>query len=267
MTTPTYLLEVGARGADRLALIHDIYGPTSRRVLSQVDLRGKRVLELACGTGSMTRFLAKEVGPNGCVVGVDSSEAQLAAARAHCADLPNVEWVRADASDTDLPLDAFDVVYLRLLLMHVPEPLRVLLHAHDLLRAGGVIVCEEAAVDSTFTDPPVPAQRELHALANQMARGRGCDFNVGRRLASLVHAAGFTQLVTSAHQPVYASGAEKQLEVASFAEALTHWRDAPPDTQARGRALVDALRTAALDDECAYGLSMMMQVRAQKPLG
>jgi len=266
VTTPTYLLEVGARGADRLALIHDIYGPTSRRVLSQVDLRGKRVLELACGTGTMTRFLAKEVGPNGCVVGLDSSEAQLSAARARCADLPNVEWLRGDASDTDLPHGAFDVVYLRLLLMHVPEPLRVLLHAHDLLRPGGVIVCEEAAVDSTFTDPPVPEQRELHALANQMACGRGCDFNVARRLASLVHAAGFIRVVPSAHQPVYVSGPEKQLEVASFAEALTHWRDASAVTRGRGQAVVDALRAATLDDECAYGLSMMMQVRAQRPL-
>ncbi len=265
--TTTYLLEVGARGADRLALIHDIYGPTSRRVLSQVDLRGKRVLELACGTGTMTRFLAKEVGPNGFVVGLDSSEAQLSAARAHCADLPNVEWLRADAADTDLPFGGFDLVYLRLLLMHVPDPLRVLLHARDLLRPGGVLVCEEAAVDSTFTDPLVPEQRELHALANQMARGRGCDFNVARRLTSLVHAAGFTRLVTSAHQPVYASGPEKQLEVASFAEALAHWRDAAAETRAAGEAALDALRVAALDDECAYGLSMMMQVRAQKPLG
>jgi len=265
VTSTTYLLEVGARGADRLALIHDIYGPTSQRLLSQLDLRGKRVLELACGTGTMTRFLAEKVGADGHVVGLDSSEAQLSAARAHCAGMPNVEWVRADAADTDLPHGTFDVVYLRLLLMHVPEPLRVLLHAQSLLREGGVVVCEEAAVDSTFTDPPVPEQRELHALANQMARGRGCDFNVARRLSSLVLAAGFTQLAASAHQPLYASGPQKLLEVASFAEALTHWRDAPPDTQARGRAVVDALRTAALDDECAYGLSMMIQVHARKP--
>jgi ubiquinone/menaquinone biosynthesis C-methylase UbiE len=264
VTTTTYLLEVGARGADRLALIHDIYGPTSWRVLSQVDLRGARVLELGCGTGAMTRFLAKEVGPNGHVVGVDSSEAQLSAARAS-GPLANVEWVRANAIETDLPHGDFDLVYLRLLLMHVPEPLSVLLHAHDLLREGGIIVCEEAAVDSTFTDPPVPEQGELHALANQMARGRGCDFNVARRLSSLVRAAGFGQLETSAHQPVYASGPEKQLEVASFAEALSHWRDAPANTQARGQAIVDTLRSAALDDECTYGLSMMMQVRARKP--
>ena len=61
-------------------------------------------------------------------------------------------------------------------------------------------------------------------------------------------------------------GPEKQLELASFAEALTHWRDASVVTRARGQAVVDALRAATLDDECAYGLSMMMQVRAQRPL-
>ncbi|MEZ4328091.1 MAG: class I SAM-dependent methyltransferase [Polyangiales bacterium] len=261
----SYLLDVGEDAADRLTLVQAIYGQTSQRGLSAgAPLAGLRVLELACGTGSMTRWLAEQVGPSGSVTGIDASDAQLSVAAERCRDLPNVRFLRMDAADTDLPPSSFDLVYARLLLMHVPEPLRVLLHAHELLAPGGVLVSEEAAVDSTFTDPPVPEQGELHALANQMARERGCDYNVARRLGSLVRAAGFTVHGVSAHQPVAVRGAAKRLEVASFGEALQHWRTASDETRAAGERVLAALQRAVDDDETTYGLSMMMQVRGEK---
>jgi ubiquinone/menaquinone biosynthesis C-methylase UbiE len=227
--------------------------------------RDLRVIELACGTGTMTQWLAEQIGPEGRVVGVDSSEPQLATARVRVGGAPSVELLCADAAETGLPREGFDLVYLRLLLMHVKDPMRVLTHARELLHPGGVLVCEEAAVDSTFTDPPRPEQAELHALANQMARERGCDYNVARRLSSLVRAAGFDQLAVSAHQPVYVSGSAKQLEVASFEEALAHWRGAAQSALEAGHRICKALREAAYDNECTYGLSMMVQVCAKRP--
>lgn len=268
MTEPVYALNVGRGGVDRLALLQEVYGPTSRRRLVDAGLApGARVLELACGSGTMTRFLAEAVGPSGRVVGVDVSPEQVDTARETCAGLGNVEFRVADASATGLAPAGFDLVYLRFLLMHLPDPAAVLAHVRTLLRPGGTLVCEEAAVDSTFSDPVVPEQRELQELAARLAAERGCDFNVARRLGSLVRSVGFELVDVAAHVPIYRRGPEKFLEAASFREALGHWRSATPETIARGHAVCDALERAAGDEAVVYGLSTMTVVRARSPLG
>ena len=51
---------------------------------------GDRALDFACGTGSLTRDLARRVGPEGYVLGIDFSEGMLQAAKRRPA--PNIEY-------------------------------------------------------------------------------------------------------------------------------------------------------------------------------
>src|ERR671917_2238629 len=80
----------------------------NKKVVEATGLRaGGRALDLACGTGSLTRDLAKRVGPEGCVLGVDFSKEMLRAAeRRHS---PNVEYRLGDATDlTGIESGSFD---------------------------------------------------------------------------------------------------------------------------------------------------------------
>ncbi len=77
-----YVLQVGKKGFDRLKFINDVFGEHSRNFLIRAGLReGSRILEIGCGTGSMTTWLAKTVGKNGRVIAVDASEKQIEIAR------------------------------------------------------------------------------------------------------------------------------------------------------------------------------------------
>ena len=51
---------------------------------------GYKILDMGCGTGELTRFLAELVGEDGEVVGVDPDEERINVAKENLADLPNV---------------------------------------------------------------------------------------------------------------------------------------------------------------------------------
>ncbi|MDQ3913422.1 MAG: class I SAM-dependent methyltransferase, partial [Actinomycetota bacterium] len=70
--------------------------------------RGGRALDLACGTGSLTRNLAKRIGPDGYVLGVDFSKEMLEVAKRRLA--PNVEYRFGDATELEgIDDNSFDV--------------------------------------------------------------------------------------------------------------------------------------------------------------
>lgn len=215
-----YVLATGRAAAQRLRVLHDLYGPGGRRVLQRAGLRrGMRVADLGCGVGMTTALLAELVGPTGHVVGVDASGEQIAQARAL---LPpgcsNVTFVRASATDTGLRRETFDLVYCRFLLLHLTEPHRALEEMHDLLKPNGVLVCEDGDLTSAGSEPP----SGLDAFADLFGRlgpARGLDYTLGRELFQRVLAANFSEVEITFNQPVVARGESKRLLEWSLAEA------------------------------------------------
>ena len=123
-----YVLATGNAAANRLRILHNVYGPGARELLLRAGIqRGMSVVDLGCGVGMTTQLLAELVGPTGEVIGVDYSPAQVEQARAQLpSELSNVRFVEASALDTGLRREAFDLVYCRFLLLHLPDPMACL---------------------------------------------------------------------------------------------------------------------------------------------
>ena len=115
----------------------------NRKVVKATGLRwGGRALDLACGTGALTRDLAEKVGPEGYVLGVDFSEEMLHAARS----APNVEYRLGDASDLQgIPSGAFDAATIAYGARNIPDLDALFSEMARTLRPGGVAVCLEIA--------------------------------------------------------------------------------------------------------------------------
>ena len=59
---------------------------------------GESIIDVGCGPGFYVEELLEEVGPEGSVLGIDSSEAMLALAARRCEGHNNASFARADAS-------------------------------------------------------------------------------------------------------------------------------------------------------------------------
>ncbi len=106
-----------------------------------LQLAGRRVLELGCGTGrNARRILALGAAS---YVGVDGSPGMLERARAQLED-PRAGWLQADlASPVPLPDGSADEVLLCLVLEHVPQLEPLFQEVHRLLAPGGSVRCLE----------------------------------------------------------------------------------------------------------------------------
>jgi ubiquinone/menaquinone biosynthesis C-methylase UbiE len=200
-----YVLEVGKKGFDRLQFINSVFGEHSRDLLRRAGIgKGKRVLEIGCGTGSMTTWLGEQVGAEGRVVAVDASDKQLEIARriAQETQSTNIEFVCSTVESLELPNDSFDMVYCRLLLMHLKDPSGTLVRMKKCLKPAGVIVCEEPHASSMVTSPRNEPIERLNGLFIRLGTLQGLDFDIGDKLLPLLEAAGYSDVHAYFVQPV-----------------------------------------------------------------
>jgi SAM-dependent methyltransferase len=261
-----YALATGEAATYRLQVLHNVYGPGTRRLLRDAGLRrGMRVADLGCGAGTVTAMLAEIVGPEGEVIGVDFSRAQLEQARAQAVNRArNVKLVEAPAGDTRLPRESFDLVYSRFLLIHLQEPESALHEMLALLKPNGILVCEDADVTNAGSEPK-SALQAFADLWGGLGPKRGVDYTLGRRLYQMVLAAGFAEPTVVFNQPAVAHGENKRFLELSVAEAGPAFIDAGLITpEELNRTLAD-MRRANEDPGVLAVMPRMTQICARKP--
>jgi len=109
------------------------------RLLNQAIPGDARILEIGCGTGQMSLYLARA---DRLVVGADLTRAslELAVAASRRFRLDRVLFVETDLHHPALRKGSFDVVYSSGVLHHTPNPRAAFAHIAQLARPGGMIV-------------------------------------------------------------------------------------------------------------------------------
>jgi ubiquinone/menaquinone biosynthesis C-methylase UbiE len=162
---------------------------------------GETVVDLGCGTGLLLPRLAGRVGPQGTVIGVDSSRRMLerAAARVTRAGLGNVELHRQDMLGYTPPRPV-DVAVFCLSLSTVADPEAALRRAVGFTRTGGRIVILDALLArGRWYHHVVNVYTRLKAVVVGSKTGVGVEAAAARLLAearvSTVYAGLYTLIV------------------------------------------------------------------------
>jgi len=119
-----------------------IGGPVAEDLIEAAGLQpGERVLDVACGTGVLTRLAAGRVGTSGTVAGLDVHPGMLAVARASTPAGKSISWYEASAEAMPLPDSSFDVVLCQMGLQFMPDKTAALQEMRRVLdRDGRVLI-------------------------------------------------------------------------------------------------------------------------------
>lgn len=168
-------------------------------MLEQLALhRGLQVLEVGCGAGDDVRTIARRIGPDGHVIGIDSSAPTIAEAgrRSEGRNLP-VSFQVGDAFALDLPDGSVDRCRAERLLMHATgEPAAIIGELIRVLRSDGRAVVFDFDWDTLVIDG---AERELtRRIVRSYSDGVRNGW-VGRALPRLLRDGGFADVTVVPH--------------------------------------------------------------------
>lgn len=168
-------------------LVPLIFAPYAEDIAKRLASRKpSRVLEIAAGTGAVTRCLAAMLPGDVAIVATDLNQPMLDMASAIGTSRP-VEWQRADAMQLPFEAEQFDAVVCQFGVMFFPDRVKAFAEAHRVLRAGGVLLfnvwdrIEEnefacavtTALESLFPEnPPRFLARTPHGYGDPLTIGR-----------------------------------------------------------------------------------------------
>lgn len=100
----------------------------------------KKILELACGTGILTRQLRDNLDPAARIIATDLNPGMLAFAQAKFRTDENVKWLEADAGGLPFPDESFDAVVCQFGFMFVPDKESAMRESYRVLSSGGALL-------------------------------------------------------------------------------------------------------------------------------
>jgi SAM-dependent methyltransferase len=123
-----------------------------RMIVEGVELAGKDVLDLGCGTGGITRFLAESYRPAR-IVGIDVDPGLIARATEGAAGLGNVTFRTVTPGPLPFADGSVDVVFSKDAMVHIADKEALFAEVFRVLRPGGSVAASDwmSATDGPFS--------------------------------------------------------------------------------------------------------------------
>jgi SAM-dependent methyltransferase len=154
---------------------------------------GMRVLDVGCGSGDLSFFVAGLVGTEGSVVGIDHDLTALRVARQRieAENTPSPEFVQSDLLSIPSELGQFDAIVGRRVLMYQPNIIAAVRALARSLKPSGIVAFQEH--DSTLVPAALnafPLHRQAQGWIKEMLAREGADLNIGFNLHKILTEAG-----------------------------------------------------------------------------
>jgi SAM-dependent methyltransferase len=185
----------------RLGLMSELLDPLHRSHIEQLGLQaGWRCLEVGCGNGSISEWLASRVAPSGHVVASDIDLRYIANLGA-----PNLEVRRLNILEDAVEEGAYDLVTARAVLHHIQSPRRAVERMLAALKPRGVFLSIEPDMLPATAAEPEPVRAFWQGWL-QWSASVGIDYFIGRKMPSLLVGLTLENVAAEGHTALYNGG-------------------------------------------------------------
>ncbi|MBT6207866.1 MAG: class I SAM-dependent methyltransferase, partial [Francisellaceae bacterium] len=197
MNDEKYDFTVGEEGLDYDILDYTFNKTTKEFMLNNGLKEGMNILEIGCGSGIMTSWIAKQIGDNGHITSIDNSQEQIHFAQKSTdkQQLMNVSFKCISAYDLEELNMKFDLVYCRFVLHHLHSPRQAIKIFYNCLNHKGIYIAEEGIISSAFSYPPYTSWHHERGTVKQPEiekDGIDRDGDFGIKLSYNMQDSGFT---------------------------------------------------------------------------
>ena len=186
-----YILSNRSNEIKRLEIQAALFEPLTKQTLLNAGLKkDMSCIDIGCGSGSVTRLMARVVGKTGHVIGLDIDDKYLQyCSRLNIASKQNIKFVRHDISKSRLDIkEDFDIVYARFVFQHLRGKKEAVHRMRQMIKKGGAVLIQDLdhSPGSWLCYPENKAFNTLRKIYAALIRKAGGDPLAGRKLYKLL---------------------------------------------------------------------------------
>jgi len=140
--------------------------------------KGMRVLEVGCGSGAFTTFVARAVGREGKVYALDVQPEMLKQledklSKPENEDIKNIELVNSSAYELPFDDNSLDLAYMITVLQEIPDRSKALQQVRRVLKPGGFLAVTEFLPDPDYSwkSTTIRLGKEAGFVLDEASRG------------------------------------------------------------------------------------------------
>lgn len=236
-TADTYHLSTNAAEGYERQKVPSLFGPMARATLDAVSLpEGAHIIDVACGTGIISKVAAERLAGQGRIVGTDLNPAMIEVAQNTMpATRHRIEWCTCDVTELPFEDGEFDIAFCQQGLQFFPDKPKALSEVRRVLKANGqlFLTCWKS-VTPLFQ---AASDSLRHRIGDEIAEQalRPYAFRDGNVISSLLKEAGFeidnvSALVVDRHLTPPHHAVRAEILAQPFEQALRASGDATIDT-------------------------------------
>jgi len=161
------------------------------RTLQTLLKPGMVVLDVGCGTGAISKDIAKIVGVKGKVIGIDNTQKFIESGQQTYKEVSNLELIHSDLFDFESE-EKFDLIVAARVLQWLTTPKKALIKMKNLLKVNGqlsILDYNHEALE--WTPSPPPSMRTFYDIFLQWRKDAGMHNAIAEELADMLKEVGF----------------------------------------------------------------------------
>jgi SAM-dependent methyltransferase len=159
--------------------------------LATVLKPGMKVLDVGCGTGSISKDIATTVGESGKVTGIDNTEKFISSGKESYQNIKNLELIHVDLFDFN-PEEKFDLIVSARVLQWLSNPKEALLKIKSLLKPNGQIsILDYDHTNLNWNPAPPESMQAFYDTFLKWRQDAGMNNRIAEDLPNLLEEAGF----------------------------------------------------------------------------